>query len=123
GRGNADDGIVLLTELHDRLAENVLPVGRCAGLGRGSRTGLDVVGAGAVEFFRVLNGDIVASAFLGKDVQHDGRVGDFRVFQDANQQRQVVAVNRPDITQAHFLENHAAAVSAAAVGPQMTVGG
>ena len=54
-------------------------------------------------------------------MQHDGQVGGFGVLQDIDQEGQIVAVNRPDVTQAHLLEDHTAAVAAASVRPQMTV--
>ena len=123
GRRNADNRIVLLTELDHRGAENVLPVWRGAGFRRGSRAGLDVVRPGSVEFFRILNRDIVAFAFLGQDMQHDGQFGGFGVLQNIDQQRQIVAVYRADVTQAHFLKDDAAAVSAAPVRAQGTFRG
>ena len=45
-----------------------------------------------------------------------GLIAGLGEFQRADQQRQIVAVDRPEITQAHFLEDQAAAVTAAAIG-------
>src|SRR5207249_1654437 len=123
GRSDADNGVVLLTELDHRLAENILPIRRRVGFGRGSRAGLDVIRAGAVEFFGVLNCDVVAYAFLRQDVQHDWQAGCFGVFQHVDQQRQVMAVNWPDVAQAHFFEDDAVAETATAVRAQRTVSG
>ena len=71
----------------------------------------------------MLNCDVVAFAFLRQDVQHDWQAGCFGVFQHVDQQRQVMAVNWPDVAQAHFFEDDAVAETATAVRAQRTVSG
>src|SRR5258708_35222783 len=67
GRGNADDGIVLLTKLHHGLTEHILPVRRRARLGRRTGPRLDVIRTGAMKLFRLLDRHTVASALPGRD--------------------------------------------------------
>ena len=90
-------------------AEHVLPRGRRAGLRRGRRAGLDVVRPRAVEFFRMLHRHFVALALLRQHMQHHRLLAGLGKFQRVDQQRQIVPVNRPQITQAQFLENQTAA--------------
>ena len=116
GGGDADDRIVLLAQLDHRLAENILVIGRCARLGRGRVARNGIVRPEAVEFLRMIQGGLVTFAFLGQNVKHHRHVAGLGIFQRTDEQRQIVSVNRPQITQSHFLENQAAAVAAAPVG-------
>src|SRR5260370_34489318 len=114
-RGDADHGTVLLAKPHHGLAEDVLPGRRGPRFGRGRGAGLNIVGTGAVEFFRLLQGHVVASALLRQNVGDDWFVAGLGKFQGADQQRGVVPVNRPKITQSHLLNDQTASVTAAPV--------
>ena len=69
-----------------------------------------------MKFFRVIQRRFVSLAFGGQDVEDDGHFAGLGIFQRTDQQRQIMSVNRPQITQPHFLKNQAAAVTAASVG-------
>ena len=66
--------------------------------------GLHVVRPQAVEFFRVLQRGFKALALLRQHVDDDGMVARLGKFQRADEQRQIVSVNRAEVTQPHFLE-------------------
>ena len=92
------------------------------GFAGGRGAGDHVVRAGAVKFFGLLERGIVAFALLRHDVQHDRLVAVLGELERSDQQRKVVTVDRAEITQAHFLEDQAAAETAAAVGPHVAGG-
>ena len=115
GGGDADDRVVFLAELHHRLAHHVLIHRRRAGLGRRRLAGLRVVRPEAVEFFRMLQRGFKALALLRQNVDDNRMVACLGKFQRADEQRQVVAVNRAEIAHAHFLEQNRRAVTAATV--------
>ncbi len=115
GGGDADERVVLLAKFHQRLAHHVLIHRRRAGFGGQGIARLHVVGAGAVEFFRSLERGVKPLALLRENMNDDGMVAGLGKFQRADEQRQIVSVNRAEITHAHFLENNRAAVTAAAV--------
>ena len=76
-------------------------------VGRGDGIGgavLDLVGAEAVEFPRIVERRLIAAAFFGDDVEHDGLVQRLQVLEGADEQRQVVAVDGAEVTHAEFLE-------------------
>ena len=62
-----------------------------------------------MEFLRLLDGDVVALALFREHVEDDGVVAGLGELQGADQQRQIVAVDRAEVTEAQFLENQAAA--------------
>ncbi len=118
-RGDAHHGIVLLAKLHHRLPENILPGRRRPRFRRGRNPRLNVVRARAVEFLRLLDGDVVPLAFFRQHVQHHRTLAGLREFQRIHQQRQIMPVNRAEITQPHLLKYQAAAEAAAPVGFDM----
>ena len=69
-----------------------------------------------MEFFRLLQRGFKALALLRQNVNDNRMVARLGKFQRADEQRQIVAVNRAEIAHAHFLEQHRRAVAAAAVG-------
>ncbi len=72
-------------------------------------------GPQAVELLRVLERGLVAFALLGEHMDDDGPVARLGKLQRADQQGKIMAVNRPQIPQAHLLENQAAAITATAI--------
>ena len=113
--GDADERVVLLAEFHHRLAHHVLIHRRRAGLGGGRFAGLHVVRPEAVEFFRKLQRGFKAFALLRQNVDDDRMIAGLGKFQRADEQRQIVSVNRAEIAHAHFLEENRAAETAAPV--------
>ena len=115
GGRDANHAVVFLAELDHRFAEYFLPVGRRARFGGRGSPGLDIIRASAVQFLRMIEGGIVTFALLRHHMNHHGLVATPGVFQHVDQQGEIVTVNRPDVTQAHFLEDQAVAESAASV--------
>ena len=68
-----------------------------------------------MKLLRVLEGGLVTFALLGEHMDDDGPIACLGKLQGADQQRQVVAVNRSQIPQAHLLEDQAAAITATAI--------
>ena len=108
GGGDADERVVFLAKFHERLAHHVLILRRRAGFGGGRLAGLRVVRPEAVEFFRILQRRFKALAFLRQNVDDDRMVARLGKFQRADEQRQIVPVNRAEIAHAHFLEQNRA---------------
>ena len=69
-----------------------------------------------MEFFRLLERGFKALALLRQHMDDNRMIALLGKFQRADQQRQVVAVNRAEITEAHFLKEHRAAMTAPAIG-------
>src|SRR5438552_2755243 len=69
--GDVHEFVVHIAEAHHRFAEHVLIIGRCARLLRGRFARRDVERAAAVKGLRIIDGDLVAFALLGEDVQED----------------------------------------------------
>ncbi len=104
GGGDADERVVFLAELHQRLAHHVLIHRRRAGFGGGRFAGLRVVRPEAVEFFRKFQRGFKALSLLRQNVDDNRMVAGLGKFQRADEQRQIVPVNRAEIAHAHFLE-------------------
>ena len=114
--GDADDPAVALAKFHHRLAHHVLIHWRRAGLGRGRLAGERVVRPEAVEFFRLFERGLKTLALLRQNVDDNRMVARLGKFQRADEQRQIVPVNRAEIAHTHFLEQDRRAVTAPAVG-------
>ena len=114
-RRNANDRVILAAQPHHGLPKHILPVWRGARLGRRARPGLHVVGTGAVEFLGMLESDVVALALFGEHMEHNRLLAGLGVFEDVDQEWDIMAVNRPHVTQAHLLEDQAAAEPASTV--------
>src|SRR5205085_2685602 len=69
-----------------------------------------------MKFLGVLEGGFVTLAFGGQDVNNDRVIASLGELQRADQQRQVMAIDRAEITQPHFFEDQAVTVTAAAIG-------
>jgi hypothetical protein len=82
------------------LAHDVLVFGRGARGGGFAFSGLDVEGAGAVETLGVFEGDVVALAFGGVQVQEDGLLGVFGEVEVVLDLFEVVSVDGADIADA-----------------------
>jgi hypothetical protein len=108
GGGEADDGFIFFAELHDGLAHHVLIHRRRAGFDGGRFAGGGVVRSEAVEFLRLFERGFVALALLRQNVDDNRMVARLGKFQRADEQRQIVSVNRAEIAHAHFLEQHRA---------------
>ena len=107
GGRDTDQAFVFLSHVAQPLTEHLGE----AGLGR--RAGLDqahgrvkLAGCGVVAH-RVGLGQLVAVAFAGDDVQELRAFQVTQVLQRGNQRLHVMAVNRPDIVEAEFLEDRA----------------
>src|SRR4030095_8247346 len=83
--------------------------------GRKRRASCDVVGPEAVEFLRVFQGSLKAFALLREHVDDYRMIAGFGELKRADQQRQIVYIDRTEVTHAHFFEDQAAAVTAAPV--------
>ena len=66
-----------------------------------------------MKFFRIFQRGFEAFAFFRQDMDDDRMIAGLGKFKRADEQRQVVAVDRPEITHAHFFEQYRAAVTAA----------
>ena len=122
GSGDTHHRGVFLAESDHGLAEDVLPVGWGAGLRRMGRAGADIVRPGAMKFFGMGLGSLETLALFGEDVKDDRLRTVFGVFEHSQEGGEIVAVDRADVTQAHLLENQAAAEPAAAVARHHLLG-
>ena len=68
-----------------------------------------------MKLFRLRNRHIVPFAFFGEHMKHDRLLVTFGELERVQQHRQIVSVNRAQVTQAHFLENKAASITAAPI--------
>ena len=114
GGGDAYHGVILAAEADHHVTEDILVSRRCAGFRGGGLAGFGVVRTGAVEFLRVLEGGVEAFALLGEHVDDHGFFARLGVFQRADEQLQIVTINRSDVLHAHLFEDEAAAESATA---------
>ena len=108
GRRNADDPVVMLGFLGQRLAEHLRIAGR---IGRrlGLRAGNDVELGNAVILVGCLLCRGIALALAGHHMDQHRTLGVFlHVSQDRQQRRQVVPVDRSDVVETQFLEQRAA---------------
>src|SRR5581483_4363829 len=100
--GDGNKLLIRLREFRERLAEN-LRIRR-----RGRRRGLaafDLVFAEAVKLIGLLEGWCVSFAFLCEYMQQDWLFLSLQKLKRPDQQRNIVAIDWPVITQAEFLEN------------------
>ena len=104
-----------MAEFDHGLAEDILPVGRCSGLDGQRGAGGNIIRSEAVELLRVLERRLVAVALLGQHMDDNGPVAGLGELQRADQQGEIVPVNRAQVAQPHLLEDQAAAISAAAI--------
>ena len=103
-RGDCNNLLIRVRELREGLAHQ-LRIGRRRR--RRRLPALDLVFAEAVEFVRLRDRGLVAFAFLGQNMEQDRLVLRLEKFERADQQRNVVAVNRSVITQPKLFENYA----------------
>src|SRR6185369_5547824 len=69
-----------------------------------------------MKLFRILQRRLEPLALFGQNMNDDRVVAGLGKFQSANQEWQVVTVDRTEVPHAHLLENQAAAVPATPVG-------
>ena len=122
-RSDANDRIVLLAEPDHRLAENILPIRRRPRICGQGCAGDDVVRSEAVEFFRIFESGLITLSLLGQNVNHDRMVAGFGELQRADQQGEIVPINRAKIPDAHLLEDQTAAIAAATIRLQNALAG
>ena len=90
-------------------------MGAGVGFGRGRFAGLGVVRPEAVEFFWKFQRGFKALALFRQNMNDNRAVAGLGKFQSADEQRQIVSVNRAEIADTHLLKEHRAAVTAATV--------
>ena len=95
--GDADEGIVFLAEFDERLSHHVLIIWRRAGFGGGRFARFHIVRPEAVKFFRIFQRGLKAFAFLRENVDDNRMITGLGKFQRADEQRQIVSVNRAEI--------------------------
>ncbi len=102
--GDRDDLLIGLGKFRERLADDF-------GISRRRRrrgfAALDLVFAEAVKFIRLFDRRFVAFAFFRQNVKQHRLFLRFQKFKCPDQQRDIVSVDRPVITQSEFLENNA----------------
>ena len=101
--GDRDELRIIFCDVGDGAAEEVR-AGRRVGGGGGAI--VDLISAEAVKFPRIVERGLVAAAFFGDDVKDDRLVERLEVFEGADQQRDVVAVDRAEVAEPEFLEKH-----------------
>src|SRR5262245_55736225 len=69
-----------------------------------------------MKFFWILQSGFKSFALFGQYMNDDGLIASLGKFQCADQQRQIMAVNRAEITHTHLFENQTAAITAASIG-------
>ena len=74
-----------------------------------------------MKFFWLLERYIVTLSFHRHDMDHDREIAILCVFENADKQRKIVAVDRTKIAKAHFLENKTAAIAAPSITAERTV--
>ena len=104
GAGDRDDLLIRVGEFRQRLADK-FRIGRRRR--RRGFAGFDLVFAEAVKLVRLRDRRLVAFAFFGQDVQQDRLVLVLQEFESADEQRNVVPIDRAVIAQTELLENHA----------------
>ncbi len=101
---DGDDVLVGIGELGERLAHQL-------GIGRRRRrrrfAAFDFVFSQAVEFVRLRDRGLVTFAFLGQNVEQHRLVLGLQEFEGLDQERNVVAIDRPVIAHSQLLENYA----------------
>src|SRR4051812_26411454 len=101
GRGDGDDFLVGVRELRQSFTHQF----RVGGRGRWCRlTALDRIFSQPVEFVRLRDGRLVALAFLGQNMEQDRLVLSLQKLEGADEQRNVMAIDRAVITEAEFFE-------------------
>ena len=104
GGGNGHDLLIRIGEPGQRFADDLGIGGR--GRGRGL-TRLRLVLAQPVEFVGLFDGRLVALALLGQDMQENRLLLVLEKFESADEQGNIVPVDRAVITQAKFFKDHA----------------
>src|ERR1700730_7642106 len=104
GGGNGDNFPIRVGEFSKRFADDLGIGGR---RGRWGFATLDLVFAEAVKFIRLLNGRLITFAFFGQNVQQDRFILSLEKFKCANQQRNIVSINRAVVAQTQFFEDNA----------------
>ena len=102
-RGDRDELRIIFCDVGDGAAEEVRAGRRVDG---GGGAIVNLISAEAVKFPRIVERGLVAAAFFGDDVKDDRLVERLEVFEGADQQRDVVAVDRAEVAQPEFLEKH-----------------
>ena len=115
GRGNANDRFVLLAQLDHRATEDFLPHRSCPVLRRRGLTSGCVVGAQPVEFLRILQRRFVALALLGQHMDDHGLIAGLGELQGAHQQRDIMPIDRSQVTQTEFFKQQRASVTTTAI--------
>src|SRR5439155_8766655 len=106
---DAHDSAVFLAKFDHGLSEYILPIRRSAGLSWKCGPSRHVVRTQAMEFFWIAQRGFEALAFLAQDMNDPGLIISLGKLQSANEQRQVVPVDRSKIAESHLLKNQAAA--------------
>ena len=102
--GDADDVFILTGKAGEGFAHDVLVFGRGSGGSGFTFSGLDIEGARAVETLRVLEGDVVAFAFGGMEMEEDGLFGVFGELEVMLDLLGVVPVDRADVAYPVFFK-------------------
>ena len=122
GRGDADDGFVLLAQLDHGATKDLLPHGGGVSLRRRSLAGRGIVSPQSMKLLGMLQRRLVALALLREHVDDHRLIASLGELEGADQQRNVVTVNRSQIAQSEFFEQQRAAVTTAAVDIQWIIG-
>ena len=102
--GDRDDLLVRVGKFRQRLADNL-------GIGRVWRrrrfAGLELEFPEAMKLVRLRDGRLIAFAFFGQNVKQDRLVLGLEKLEGADEQRNVVTIDRTVIAKTEFLENDA----------------
>ncbi len=112
GRGNGDDLLIVVGELHKGVGENFGVSDLACGLGV---PGFRIVGSEAMELLLLIEGGLVALPLLGENVQQDGPVLGLEEVEGLDEQGEIMAVDRAIVFEPEFLEKHG--------GPKHSLGG